>query len=98
MNRIYKLVLVVEVSARSSFVLSMSVQINVITDINIFVQALRPRQDTRQTCSSEGAGSGEGQHPGRVDNVGRMGKPVPTGPKEWMRQTCVLSPPCDGGV
>src|SRR5882672_2828424 len=41
MNRIYKLVLVVEVSARSSFVLSMSVQINVITDINIFVQALR---------------------------------------------------------
>src|SRR6267378_3975959 len=44
MNRIYKLVLVVEVSARSSFVLSMSVQINVITDINIFVQALTTPQ------------------------------------------------------
>jgi len=40
MNRIYKLVLVVEVSARSSSVLSISVRINVITDINIFVQAL----------------------------------------------------------
>jgi len=41
MNRIYKLVLVVEVSARSSSVLSIAVRINVITDINIFVQALR---------------------------------------------------------
>src|SRR6267378_3976817 len=41
MNRIYKLVPVVEVSARSSSVLSMSVRINVITDINIFVQALK---------------------------------------------------------
>ena len=41
MNRIYKLVLGVEVSARSSSGLSMSVRINGITDINIFVQALR---------------------------------------------------------
>src|SRR2546421_12977246 len=41
MNRIYKLVLVVEVSARNSSGLSMSVRINVITDINIFVRALR---------------------------------------------------------
>jgi len=39
MNRIYKLVLFVEISARSGSVLSMSVKINVITDINIFVQA-----------------------------------------------------------
>src|SRR5713101_5340839 len=43
MNRIYKLVLVVEVSARSSSVLSISVRINVVTDINIFVQALSLR-------------------------------------------------------
>src|SRR6266498_2179527 len=40
MNRIYKLVLFVEVSARSGSVLSMLVKINVITDIKIFVQAL----------------------------------------------------------
>src|SRR2546425_11442267 len=40
MNLIYKLVLFVEVSARSGSVLSMSVRVNVITDINIFVQAL----------------------------------------------------------
>jgi hypothetical protein len=41
MNRIYQLVLFVEVAARSGSVLSMLVRINVITDINIFVQALR---------------------------------------------------------
>jgi len=41
MNLIYKLVLFVEVSARSGSVLSMSVRVNVITDINIFVQELR---------------------------------------------------------
>jgi hypothetical protein len=41
MNRLYQLVLFVEVAARSGSVLSMLVRINVITDINIFVQALR---------------------------------------------------------
>ena len=52
MNRIYKLVLVVEVSARSSSVLSISVSINVITDINIFVQALSAR--TRRVADDGG--------------------------------------------
>ena len=67
---------------------------------NISVPSYRPRQrqDKRQTFSSEGSGSGEGQHPVRVDNVCRMVKPVPTGHKKLMRKTCVLSPPCDGGV
>src|SRR5467141_1084768 len=59
MNRIYKLVLVVEVSARSSFVLSMSVQINVITDINIFVQALRG-------CGVDAAMTPSARHPAHV--------------------------------
>ncbi len=58
----------------------------------------RPRQDKRQTFSSEGAGSGEEQHTVRVDNLCRMVKPVPTGHKKLMRKTCVISPPCDGGV
>jgi len=61
MNRIYKLVLVVEVSARSSFVLSMSVQINVITDINIFVQALRTGRSDNTSVGSHEVGTPEGQ-------------------------------------
>src|SRR3977135_1450107 len=76
MNRIYKLVPVVEVSARSSSVLSMSVRINVITDINIFVQALsafhrlnRGAWRVRQRWSSPGRAphhgdrAEEGHHP-----------------------------------
>jgi hypothetical protein len=50
MNRIYKLVLGVKVSVRSGSVPSISVRINVITDIKYFVQALRVG------CSDRGLG------------------------------------------
>src|SRR5207237_9884506 len=58
----------------------------------------RPRPETRQTFSSEGAGSGEGQHTVRVDHFCRRGKPVPTGQKTWMRKPCVIAPPGEVGV
>src|SRR5439155_19974667 len=58
------LVLVVEVSARRSSVLSISVRMNVITDINIFVQALNRKSSAyliyRRRRYSGSLGSKEG--------------------------------------